>query len=141
MSWKFFEIRNGEKKAQVLFDHRFSGEMPTDSLPHVGWFGVWCQEDPGGAYWSPHEADRLDALEADLIALAEQHGNGWAVYVRRYATPGVREYYFYFGDGADLSKVAVGLKSKHPSYRVEYETRPDPKWARYTEWLKEAPLG
>ena len=92
VTWKFFEIRDGEKKAQVLLDHRFAGEPPMDALPHIGWFGVWCREDPKGAYWSPTEAPVLDALEEDLIQLAEKHGNGWAVYLRRYATPGLREF-------------------------------------------------
>lgn len=141
MTWKFFEIRNGDEKAQVLLDHRFAGEPPSDALPNIGWFGVWCKNDPRGAYWDPAEAAALDALEEDLIALAEQFGNGWAVYLRRHATPGLREYYFYFGDGAELAKVAVALTTKHPGYRIEYEARPDPKWSGYASWLKEAPLG
>ena len=141
MTWKFFEVRTGDKKAQVLLDHRFAGAPPSDSLPNIGWFGVWCQEDPRGAYWAPTEAPALDALEEDLIALAEKFGNGWAVYLRRHATPGLREYYFYFGEGAELGKVAVALTTKHPGYRIEFETRPDPKWSGYASWLKEAPLG
>ena len=141
MTWKFFEVRTGEKKAQVLLDHRFAGAPPSEALPNIGWFGVWCRESPGGAYWSPTEAPALDALEEDLIALAEKFGNGWAVYLRRHATPGLREYYFYFGEGAELGKVAVALASKHPGYRIEFETRPDPKWSGYASWLKEAPLG
>lgn len=141
VTWKFFEIRDGDKKAQVLLDHRFAGEPPSEALPNIGWFGVWCKEDPKGAYWSPHEAPLLDALEEDLIKLAEQFGNGWAVYLRRYATPGLREYYFYFGEGAELGKVAVNLLQKHPGYRIEFERRPDPSWSGYASWLKDAPLG
>lgn len=141
MTWKFFEVRNGDKKAQVLLDHRFAGEPPMAALPNIGWFGVWCRESPGGAYWAPQEAPALDALEEDLIALAEKHGNGWAVYLRRHATPGLREYYFYFGDGAELGKVAVALATKHPGYRIEFDSKPDPKWTGYASWLKEAPLG
>ena len=141
MTWKFFEVRLGDKKSQVLLDDRFASEPPTESLPNIGWFGVWCKEDPRGAYWAPQEASALDALEQDLIALAEQFGKGWAVYLRRHASPGLREYFFYFGEGADLGKVAVALTTKHAGYRIEYETRPDPKWSGYTSWLKEAPLG
>ncbi len=141
MAWRFYEIRSGEKRMQVLLDNRFADEMPTAQLRDLAWFGVWCREDPGGAYWSPNEAPKLDELEEDLIALTEKHGNGWAVYLRRHATPGVREYYFYFGSGADLSKVAVLLRERHAGYRIEYETRPDPKWSSYTAWLKEAPGG
>lgn len=142
MTWKFFEVRVGEKKSQVLLDDRFtSGERPMEALPNIGWFGVWCKEDPKGAYWAPQEADALDALEEDLIKLAEQFGNGWAVYLRRHASPGLREYYFYFGDGAELGKVAVALVTKHPGYRIEFETKADPKWTGYASWLKEAPLG
>ncbi len=142
MTWKFFEVRRGEgKKAQVLLDHRFAGSAPVAELPNIGWFGVYCREPARGAYWSPTEAPALDALEEDLIALAEKFGNGWSVYLQRHSTPGLREYYFYFGDGADLSKVAVALTTKHPGYRIEYETKPDPTWSAYKKWLTEAPLG
>lgn len=141
MSWKFFEAKAGQDRAQILIDLQFGGQMPTEQLPHLAWFGVWCKEDPKGAFWSPHEAPRLDAIEEDLIKLVEAHGNGWAVYVRRYATPGVREYYFYFGGDADLSKVAVNLTDRHPGYRIEFEVGTDPTWSKYAQWMQAAPLG
>jgi hypothetical protein len=140
MTWKFFEAKADGQRAQILIDPRFSGNMPTAQLPNVAWFGVWCREDPGGAYWSPQEAPSLDAIEQDLLGLCEKHGNGWAVYVRRYATPGVREYYFYFGEGADLSKVAVNLVDQHPGYRIEYETEEDPDWSNYQRWMTAVPM-
>jgi hypothetical protein len=141
MTWKFFEIRAGDTKAQVLLDHRFAGSLPTAALPTIAWFGVWCNEAPQGAYWSPTEAPVLDAIEADLIHLVETHGHGWAVYVRRYATPGLREYYFYCGAGADMHAVAVGIAAMHLTYRIEFDTRPDPTWSGYASWLRDAPLG
>lgn len=67
MTWKFFETRDGDGKAQVLLDHRFAGAPPTAVLPNIAWFGVWCNEASQGAYWSPTEAPVLDAIEADLI--------------------------------------------------------------------------
>ena len=141
MTWKFFETRDGDGKAQVLLDHRFDEAPPTEALPNLAWFGVWCNGAPLGAYWSPTEAPVLDALEADLIRLAEQHGNGWAVYLRRYATPGLREYYFYFGEDADMRAVAVELVDKHLGYRIEFDARPDPTWSGYASWLQDAPIG
>lgn len=142
MTWKFYEIRTGDqKKAQALLDDRFDGAAPSDSLPNLGWVGIWCRQPVGGAYWSPAEAPILDAMEEDLIALAEKFGHGWAVYLRRLATPGVREYYFYFGGDADLRAMTDALKAKHPMYRIEFDSKPDPTWARYASWLAEAPLG
>ena len=71
-------------------------------LPRLAWFGVYCQRAPGVGFWDPEETDSLDALERDLIRLCEQFGQGWAVYVLRIATSGIREYYVYMGGGVDF---------------------------------------
>ena len=57
---------------------------------------------PGEHFWHPDEGPQLDSVEDDLIKLCDRHGNGWAAYVHRLDTPGLREYYVYFGDGADM---------------------------------------
>ena len=54
---------------------------------------------------------------------------------------GLREYFFYFGGDADLSKIASALKEKYPEYRIESEAKPDPKWDLCLLWIKTAPHG
>ena len=76
-----------------------------------------------------------------MIKLCERHGIGWAAYVQRLDTPGLREYYMYFGEGAAMDKVLPELKAAHPSYRLEFERIDDLKWAQYRKWLSWAATG
>ncbi len=62
----------------------------------------------------------------------------WAVYVRRLDTPGLREYYVYFGESAELEKVLPSINALHPEYRIEFETRTDPQWTHYESWIQES---
>ena len=112
------------------------GDIPGAELPNLAWIGVWCQQKPEGQYWHPDETDMLDQIENDLLQLVEQFGYGWAVYTRRVISAGLREYFFYFGGDADLSKVAPALKEKYPAYRIESEAKPDPKWELGAAWVK-----
>lgn len=141
MTWQLFDTQLDGKPTQVLLDDRFVGAAPADALPNLASFAVWCQRDPGDMYWHPDESMALDALESDLIGLADRFGNGWVVYVRRLVTSGYREYYIYFGGDAELDKVLPSLQDAHPGYRIEFETTADPDWAQYTAWHKDAPFG
>lgn len=83
----------------------------------------------------------LDRIENDLLELVSQFGHGWAVYTRRLASAGLREYFFYFGGDAELNKVAPALKEKYPEYRIESEAKADPEWELYLSWAKSMPHG
>jgi len=123
------------RPAQILLDDEFKGSAPVRELSRLAWFGVYCKRAPGAAFWDPEETTSLDSVEDDLIRLCEQHGQGWAVYVLRIATPGIREYYVYMRDGVDFTPVVPGLLAQHPDYRIEYEETTDPSWRRYTSCL------
>ena len=118
-----------------MVDDRFAENPPVDHLPHLAWFGVFCATDPGAGFWDPDEGLRLDAIEADLIRLCDHHGNGWAAYVQRLDTRGLREYYIYFGEVAAVEKVLPELKALHPTYRIEFDRIDDMKWTQYRKWL------
>lgn len=140
MSWKHFITRIDGKKAQVLLDTQFRDQpAPTAQLPNLMKVTVFNQMDPCGALWHPDEAGRLEKVEESLMKALEQFGNGWAVYVRRVATEGVRTYDVYFGDAAKLSRAAVVFKEANPTYRIEAEFGKDETWAGYLSWVKEAP--
>ena len=139
MTWQLFDIEIVGNQAQVLLDDQFVSDNPGEALPNIAWFGVWCQKDTIGQFWHPEETDTLNQIEHELLDLAGQFGNGWAVYVRRVFTAGKREYFFYYGDGATLSDALPALQALHPEYRIEYDVKPDPDWSYYFAWLKEAP--
>jgi hypothetical protein len=137
MTWTYHEFEIEGKPAGALLDMQFAKQPPRDQLPNVAWFGVFCLLPAGGAFWDPDEQPTLDAIEDDVIRLCGSFGNGWAVYVHRLDTPGVREYFVYFGGTAELEKVLPSLKALHPEYRIEFESRPDPQWAHYKSRLEE----
>ena len=131
MPWTHRTTEIEGRPAQVLIDDRFRGAIPVRELSRLAWFGVYCKGNPGTAFWDPAETSSLDAIEDDLIRLCEQHGQGWAAYVLRVATPGIREYYVYMGDCVDFTAVVPDLLAQHPDYRIEYEETTDASWGRY----------
>ena len=135
MAWRHYTCEISSKPASVLVDERFAHQLPVKELPRLSWFGVYCQQPTGGAFWNPEEADALDQLENDLIRLAETFGHGWAVYVLRIATPGIREYYLYHADQAELNKAFSVLKAVYPDYRIEFKTINDVMWEQYGRYV------
>jgi hypothetical protein len=135
MSWENYICQIEEQLASVLIDRRFEGEFPLKELPGLFWVAVYSNLPARGAFWHPDETPALDDIENNLLKLAESFGNGWIVYVLRIDTVGAREYYFYYGKGADVNKVTALLKSLHPSYRIESETKDDPEWGEYQKYV------
>jgi hypothetical protein len=137
MAWTNYLARIDGRPAYILVDGRFREDRTSRAkLPRLAWFGVYAQRDPGTAFWHPDETDNLDAIESDLIRLCELFGHGWAVYVLRIDTRGVREYFIYFGGTAQLAAVPPSLQAAHPGYRIEYEETADPLWNRYVSCLQ-----
>src|SRR5262245_65871159 len=97
MAWIQYQFEADGKPASALLDTRFAEAVPSDKLPSVAWFGVYCKQPPGGSWWRRPEAQKLDAIEADLIRLCGSFGNGWAVYVRRFNRPGLIGVYCTLG--------------------------------------------
>lgn len=139
MTWQLFDTTIVGNQSQVLIDDQFIADNPGEDLPNIAWFGVWCEQDADGHFWNPAETDKLDRLESDLLRLATQYSNGWAVYVRRAISAGKREYFFYYGGDAELPAVLPEIQKLYPEYRIEYDVKPDPSWTFYFGWLKEAP--
>ena len=135
MTWQLFDTDINGIPSQVLLDDSFSIEAPSEDLPHLARFSVVCQQPPEGGYWHPDESSALDQVENDLIGCANQFGHGWAVYVRRVDSPGLTEYYLYFGGDADLSKVVPSLIEIHPGYPIPWECTTDRGWQQYASWL------
>ena len=135
MAWRTALLDFDGKPGHTMVDDRFAAEPPVGQLPHLAWFGVYCATNPGEHFWNPEEGSQLDAVEDDLIELCDRHGNGWAAYVHRLDTWGLREYFVYFGDGASMDTVLTELKAAHPGYRLEYESIDDLEWVQYRKWL------
>jgi len=135
MAWKNYVCEIKGKPASVLVDQRFENEFPLKELPKVLWVAVYGNLPSNDSFWHPDETSALDNIENNLLKLAGSFGNGWIVYLIRIATFGIREYYFYYGKHADINKVPTLLKSLHPSYRIESETKEDAKWIEYKNYV------
>jgi Family of unknown function (DUF695) len=135
MAWRHYTCEISGKTASVLIDDRFAQHIPVKDLIRLSWISVYCNQPTCGALWNPEETDSLDRIEHDLIRLAEIFGRGWAVYVLRIATPGIREYYLYEADQAELTKAFIALKVKYRDYRMEFETITDRKWEQYQRYV------
>jgi len=135
MSWSHRVTQLDGRPAQIFIDDGYRGRAPVPELPRLTWFGVYTRLDPGGAFWHPDETARLNALENDLIRLCGQFGRGWAVYVLRIATRGIREYFVYCGATNNLEVVLPSLKAAYPEYRLEYDEMMDEEWKRYISCL------
>jgi hypothetical protein len=135
MTWQLFDTEINGTPAQVLLDDSFNKDAPSDELPTLTRFAVFCQQPAEGTYWHPDEAAALDKVENDLLGASNHFGKGWVVYVRRVDSPGLREYYLYSGGDADLAQVLPALTALHPDYRIEVNTASDPGWKQYSSWL------
>jgi hypothetical protein len=139
MPWHHIETELDGRPAQLLLDDRFRDSAPVRELPGLAWFCVHCRNPPDIGYWDDAESETLEKIEDDLIELCSRFGKGWAVYVLRIATRGLREYFVYYGGDAELPSVASSLTRAHPSYCIDFETRPDSSWQRYTSMLSALP--
>lgn len=141
MAWRNALLEIDHKQAHAMVDDGFATNPPVDQLPHLVWFGVFCLLPPCDSFWSPEEGPQLDDIENDLIRMCDRYGNGWAAYVHRLDTRGLREYYIYCGVGAALDEVLPELKAAHPKYRLEYDRIDDPDWGQYRKWLSWLTMG
>jgi hypothetical protein len=107
MTWKHYLCTISDNADSVLIDDRFAEQLPVGEMPRLTWCGVYGNEPTEGAFWNPEETVLLDRIENDLIKLAQEFGHGWAVYVLRIATSGIREYYLYH---ADQSTAVIALR-------------------------------
>lgn len=134
MSWIHYLCEIKGRNASVLVDKRFVGHFPLKEVSRLLWVGIYCKLPAEGAFWNPDETNTLQEIENDLIKLGQQFGNGWLVYVLLIATPGMREYYFYYGEHAEVDKIITSLKALHPSYRIESDAIDDPQWVEYRNY-------
>jgi hypothetical protein len=136
MAWQQFMTEIERRPAQILVDERFQTFAPVPELPRLAWLAVYCRKRPEIGFWDPIETAALDAIENDLIGLWDTFGRGWAVYVARIATRGLREYFLYFGAAAEPASALPSLRAAHPGYQMEFEEKNDAEWLRYRSLLQ-----
>lgn len=142
MTWQIFETRqaNGQP-LQLMLEDRFRKDVPGEELPNLTCVRAFCRQQPDDYYWHPDESHEIEEVEDDVLARADELGDGWVVYVHRRAVPGRLDYYFYSGGTAALDRLLAELQAAHPERRFELETTADPRWEQYGQWFAEAMVG
>ncbi|HEY9103141.1 DUF695 domain-containing protein [Chitinimonas sp.] len=136
MPWLQNPIKLKDGLSHVMVDDRFAQVAPLEELGQLNWFGVWFKETPPeGALLHPDEEAAFAELERALVEMAERHANGWAVFCLRVLSYGIAEFYFYSRDAATLADVVDELRTAHPGYRIEHQSKPDESWAAYRKFL------
>jgi hypothetical protein len=138
MVWTVHTREVEGRPAQVLIDDQFAAQAPVKDLIRLSGFSLYCKQEPINSLWHPDEGAALDLIEEHLIDLCEKHSHGWCLYVLRLATFGVREYFMYHSDEAELSQAYAGLRELHPDYRIEFATISDPDWKQYLSYVQTA---
>ena len=137
MSWIQASLQLHDRAVHAILDARFSATAPVPELPCLNWIGLWMREAvPENSYVAETKHESFLALEREMIQLAAEISNGWAVYCIRLLSRGIAEYYFYTRDVDTLSRLLPLLKHQHPEYRIERECKTDPAWSEYKKYLK-----
>lgn len=135
MSWKVYTREVEGKQAQILIDDHYDWTAPVENLVLLSGFSLYCNVLPENTLWHPDETEALDTLEERLLDFCEKYSQGWSLYVMRMTTFGVREYYIYHSEQADLQAAFMAMTKMHPDYRIEFGTVSDPEWKEYRKYL------
>jgi Family of unknown function (DUF695) len=139
MAWAQRTTEVGGRPAEQTIDKGFSSSAPVSELPRLAWFSVHARMSPGDGMVNPKEVDTLDAIEEDLVRLCDAFGRGSALYISRVVSPGLRQYYLYYGGNAELDNALPSLRSSYPKYQIDFEEKPDAAWAWYREMIANKP--
>ena len=83
MAWQLHELQHDGKPVQLMLEDRFRNDLPGAELPRLIRIRVSFAQAPTDYFWNPDESPEIDQIEDDLLRLADQHGDGWVVFVQR----------------------------------------------------------
>ena len=138
MTWRTYETEiegeSGPIPAIVMVDDRLLGDAPISGVTRRIRVAVRTQLPPGGALCDPAETEQLEEIEDSLLGITHEMAHGWAVYVLRICTPGLREYTFYAFEHAAVDSLQSILSERYPEYEIECEETQDPDWEVYRKY-------
>ena len=134
-NWDFYALHVDGEPASIFVD--LGIQAPIALLPHMAYVRLFMKQPRADGLSSSDEFDTLvsieDAMEASLCGPL-------VAYVGRNTSGGCRDCYFYVSEPADWKgKVATTL-SAFGDYQYDAETREDPNWLTYLEFLLPGPL-
>ena len=109
MPWQLFDIEQNGQPVQMMLEDSFRDEVPGAELPKRSRIRVHFAKTPEDYFWHPDESHTIEDIEDALLRAADQHGDGWAVFVFRRADRGVFDCYFYSGGEAKFDAVMPEL--------------------------------
>lgn len=131
--WNFFFLRVDDQPASIFVDLGIAAEAPLGGFPHLGYVRVAMLHPRPDGLSSEAEFDALCALDDHLTGHIAAEGA--ALYVGRNTSGGHRDFYFYAADADGFERAAAAAAARHPAYRCEIGSRPDPDWSVYFDFL------
>lgn len=136
--WDFYRLRVDDRPASIFLDMGIAEEAPLSAYPLRACLRVSMLHPRPDGLSSQEEFDALTALEDHATPFVEAKGN--AIYVGRNTSSGYRDLYFYARDLTTFEAAASAAMLAHPAYSYETDTKPDPAWRGYFDFLYPSPL-
>ncbi len=138
MTWRTYEteieVEGRPSRARVKVDDGLLADAPITGVTRRMRVRVHNTLPAGDGYWAPEEEQALADVDGSLLKMTSDLGHGWAVYVLRICTPGIRDYYFHLFEHAHIGALQSLLGETHPSYTFEVTVSDDPGWELYRRY-------
>jgi hypothetical protein len=131
--WDFFSLLVDNQPASIFVDLGIRRDAPIRSHATMAYLRVFMRNPREDGLSSQGEFDDLIALEDHVTGTIIKDGT--AIFVGRNTSSGNRDFFFYVGDPAKFEDGTRAAMRKFPAYRYETDTREDPDWRTYFEFL------
>lgn len=134
--WDFHFLRVEDKPASIYVDLGALEFAPVAALPVLAYVRLRMNAPRADGLSSQEEFDALVAIEDHL---EQQLAGSGTAYVGRCTTNACRDFFFYLADAAGWAARVADSMRAFPDYRFQADTRPEPDWACYREYLYPGP--
>jgi hypothetical protein len=135
-NWDFYFLRVDDKPASTFVDLGAIDYAPVASLPFMAYIGLTMNAPRADGLSSQAEFDTLAAIEDALKGQLVGEGTD---YVGRCTTNGCRDFFFYVAQPENWAPRVAACMAAFPQYKYEAESREEPDWSSYLEYLYPSP--
>lgn len=135
-NWDFYLFDDQGAVSSNFLDMALAEDGPLDSHPILGLVEVTMLTPRPDGLSSDSEAPALNAVEDTIVSAMTQYG---AVHCGRTTGRGLRTLAFYAPSVASFEAASRSAMRHFPAYAYEIETRADPDWDYYFEFLFPSP--
>ena len=135
-NWDFYFLQVEDKPASMYVDLGAIDVAPVAELPVMAYVRLRMNAPREDGLSSREEFDALVAIEDHL---EKQLAGAGGAYVGRCTTNACRDFFFYLADAAGWDARVADCMRAFPDYRFEADTRSEPDWSSYLDYLYPSP--